>query len=711
MSTGGIRVHSRHAHAYPEVTGYLVPTLLQYGERERATRLARWMLCIQRADGSYPGPDDGLPYIFDTGQTLRGLLAAIAVEPRAWDAASRVADYLCREMRDQGRGGFGNRYAGTIPESVHLYVLPPLLQAANVFEHPQYRLAAENCLEYYISHHDALQVGDLTHFLAYQLEALIDMGHADLASPVLNELRKQQKEDGSVRGVDGVTWVCTPGLAQLAICWYKLGQWEAADKAMDWLEAHQQPSGGFLGSYGLGATYFPSVESSWAAKFYLDAHLLRIESFFERNAPNFPETVPINDGRAQTILSVIQPHDQVLEVGCGKGRFLKVIHETFPETECVGVDISPALLAHVPAGIRTLSGSPESITSPDDSFDVVFSVEASKHLANPAAAVAEMIRVVRPGGWVAIIDKQQAHRGRLDCPPWERWPDVDGLRRLLNKGCDHVTAEPVGYDGRPAADGLMVAWRGQKRSRLSGNEWNEVLFSPESQRTIVDRIRCNHLTDWGQVMLLNTAHGEAVLEIGSGTGEISLHLAQAGRRVTALDYSVESLAFTQRAAADLGVSITTVHADATQILPFADDEFDCTWSSGLLEHFIADKRRSMLRDWARVTSGKLISLVPNAACVAYRVGKANQEEGGIWPYGLEMPILSLRDDYQAAGLSVIAEYSVGARHAIAFLPTDHPLRKALSDWMNSASTEMLQECNQGYLLVTVGTKQRKSVEC
>jgi len=705
LPTGGIRVHSGHTRAYAEVTGYLVPTLLQYGERELAMRLSRWLVCIQRPDGAYADPDHGTSYVFDTGQVLRGLLAVAELVPQALRAAQRAAEYLLAHMVDEGKHGFGARHSSSVPESVHLYVLPPLLDAAEVLQKPEYGAATKSHLKYYCDRKDALQIGTLTHFLGYELEALIDLGRADLAMPVLDLLRQEQATDGSVRGVAGETWTCSPGLAQLAICWYKTGHWEAADRALAWLDAHQQPSGGFPGSCGPKAAYFPHAELSWAAKFYLDAHLLRVKSFFERNAHTFSASVSPEDGRAQAILSAIQPHDRVLEVGCGKGRFLQVVRDAYPGIECTGVDISPALLAHLPPGIRALPGSLESVPCPDDGFDVVFSVEAIAHSPNPVAAVAEMIRVTRPGGSVIIIDKQESHWGQLDCPLWERWPEATGFSRLLNKGCDHVKAEPVGYDGRLAPDGLMVAWRGQKRFRLSEPEWEEVLISPSSRQVMIDRIRHNHLSEWSQVILLATALGEKVLEVGSGTGEISLHLAQAGRLVTALDYSADSLAFTRRCAEELGMSITTVHADATQRLPFSDKQFNCTWSSGLLEHFAPDVRRKMLREWGRITDGKVIALVPNAACVAYRAGKTYQEEHGTWPYGLETPILSLRDDFEAAGLEVITEYSVGAKHALTFLPADHPLRKALSEWMDGLSSRESEGCNQGYLLVTVGAKQ------
>ena len=464
MSTGGIRVHSQHARAYPEVTGYLIPTLLQYGERDLAERFTRWLIDSQRPDGGFNG-SDGKPYVFDTGQALRGLLAGSALWPEALDTARRAADYLLGKMQDGGSGGFGERYGGEIPEAVHLYVLPPLVELSRRVDRPEYRRAAERCLDHYCGSDDLLRIGDLTHFLAYELEALIDLGRPAPAAAVLEALRGEQAPDGALRGREGARWVCTPGLAQTAICWYRLGQAKPADRALKWLDAHQQPSGGFLGSYGEDGTYFPAVELSWAAKFYLDAHRLRVLSFFERNEEIFPDTVAPDDGRTQLLAEVVQPGDRVLDVGCGKGRFLKAIRELRPGTTCAGVDISPALLRHVPEGIAALPGSLEAIPCADDGFDVVFSVEAIEHSPNPEAAVAEMVRVTRPGGCIVIIDKHRGQWGRLECPSWERWPETTELQRRLELECEKVTVRPVGYNGRSPSDGLMVAWIGQKRLR------------------------------------------------------------------------------------------------------------------------------------------------------------------------------------------------------------------------------------------------------
>jgi len=278
LPTGGIRVHSEDERAYPEVAGYLVPTLLQYRDMGLALRLIKWLLSIQRADGSYTSPD-GIPYVFDTGQVLRGLLAATERVSGAMQACELAAGYLYSQMVKEGRGGFGERYAngkqGLIQEGIHLYVLAPLKRAAKILRKPEYEIAAEECLQYYLRQRDSLQVSNLTHFLGYELEALIELDLSDLAKPILEKLRERQRPDGSLPGKEGVSWVCVPGLAQLAVCWYKIEEQDPADRAMEWLEAHQQATGGFLGSLGKGAGYFPNTEIPWAAKFYLDAYHLK----------------------------------------------------------------------------------------------------------------------------------------------------------------------------------------------------------------------------------------------------------------------------------------------------------------------------------------------------------------------------------------------------------------------------------------------------
>jgi malonyl-CoA O-methyltransferase len=677
LPSGGIRAHSRHLGAYPEVTGYLIPTLLDYGERNLARRFLRWLLCVQRADGGFTSPE-GEPHIFDTAQVLRGLIAGLAIEPHARDSAERCADYLCQQVVEGGAKGFGPRYQGSIPESVHLYVLPPLAQAADLFRNTKYRDTAQRCLDFYVRHEEAVKPNTLTHFLAYELEALIDLGRAEAAISILRHMEEKQHADGSVRAFEGVEWICTPGLAQLAICWFKLGNCEPAERAVAWLEKNQKASGGFLGSYGSDATYFSHEEISWAVKFYLDAKRLQIlERKNKSPVPSLPSFKPL--------LDLINGASTVAYASSDNGKSIAELRQSIPA------------LTDVPLFDTVLNRGHK------DRFDLVFSFDAAAHHLNLPAALATMESMVKPGGWIAFVAPKA---GASPVQVGENWTSTATAReifRTLSTSCDNVASESVSEGGSS-----MVMWRGQKRSRLSGSAWNKALIGTETSETVVREVREGRLTEWAREVMLHTQPGQTVLEIGSGTGQISLQLAQAGRKVTVNDISKESLDFTKHCAELLKLQIKALEADATQKLCLPDNAFECTWNSGLLEHFTESERRAMLREWARVTSGQVIILIPNASSVGYRVGKLCQEVEGRWPYGLETPVISLREDFAAAGLRVLDEYSVAPAHALSFLPSKHPLRRTLSKWMNAVSREFLESCNQGYLLVTIGTKSPPS---
>lgn len=59
---------------YPEITGYLIPTLLDLGENEMAGKAAGYLIRTQNEDGSWNGID-GIPAAFDTAACIEGLRA------------------------------------------------------------------------------------------------------------------------------------------------------------------------------------------------------------------------------------------------------------------------------------------------------------------------------------------------------------------------------------------------------------------------------------------------------------------------------------------------------------------------------------------------------------------------------------------------------------------------------------------------------------
>jgi malonyl-CoA O-methyltransferase len=468
--SGGIMIHDSSEDAYPECTGYTIPTLIDCGYRKFAVKLGKWLESVQTSTGGIIGAASDRVFLFDTAQVLRGYLALCKTGEDFHESAKKAAACLYKGLLENGVRGFEPQYdsygSGAIPESIMLYALPPLVEAGEMFDIPEYLVAVNNCVEFYKNASDFLKTSTLTHFLAYQLEALIDLGFFDLALPTLDFLQGKQTEEGSVPANDGVNWVCIPGLAQLAICWYKLGRYEPADKAMKWLAEAQNRSGGHYGSLGLGATYFSENEICWATKFYVDAYRLRIKSNFDREAVNFPADIAATDGRVLAIsgyLKKFKENNTVVEVGCGRGRFLKALLSACPSNKYIGVDISSGMLSLLPGNIQGVEGSLECLPLPDETAEFVFSVEAVEHSVNLKAAVSELARICKIGGRVTIIDKQQKDWGRFKCPEWERWPEKDMLRTLISNFCDNVEVCPVVYDNSREGDELMLMLTGVKK--------------------------------------------------------------------------------------------------------------------------------------------------------------------------------------------------------------------------------------------------------
>jgi ubiquinone/menaquinone biosynthesis C-methylase UbiE len=149
---------------------------------------------------------------------------------------------------------------------------------------------------------------------------------------------------------------------------------------------------------------------------------------------------------------------RVLDVGCGKGSFARVFHEQEPQAELWGLDISPEMLRFVPEGIHTRAGSMTELPFEDAYFDGAYATESLEHAVEIERAVAEICRVVKPGGRIAVIDKNADQWGRLKTPEWERWFTRRELERMLARHCREVSSRLISYWEDVEPDGLFVAW-------------------------------------------------------------------------------------------------------------------------------------------------------------------------------------------------------------------------------------------------------------
>jgi ubiquinone/menaquinone biosynthesis C-methylase UbiE len=193
----------------------------------------------------------------------------------------------------------------------------------------------------------------------------------------------------------------------------------------------------------------------------------RIQSSFDQAAgdeEHFPSTIDPRIYHVKLIREYLGAlaGKRVLDVGCGKGRFARVFHEQEPEAELWGLDISEAMLKYVPEGIRTRAGSMTELPFETEFFDGAYATESLEHAVEIEKAVSEICRAVKPGGRIAIIDKNAEQWGKLKTPEWERWFTRRELERLLRRHCRKVSSRLISYWEDVEPDGLFVAWLAEK---------------------------------------------------------------------------------------------------------------------------------------------------------------------------------------------------------------------------------------------------------
>ena len=101
----------------------------------------------------------------------------------------------------------------------------------------------------------------------------------------------------------------------------------------------------------------------------------------------------------------------VLDVGCGTGVFAALVRSAFPLATIWGVDLVAAMLSKgrehrpsPPGRVALVQGDSERLPFPAAAFDVVTCSNSFHHYPDQGQAVAEMHRVLKPGGRLLLID-------------------------------------------------------------------------------------------------------------------------------------------------------------------------------------------------------------------------------------------------------------------------------------------------------------------
>ncbi|MDP9793254.1 ubiquinone/menaquinone biosynthesis C-methylase UbiE [Catenuloplanes nepalensis] len=212
---------------------------------------------------------------------------------------------------------------------------------------------------------------------------------------------------------------------------------------------------------------------------------------------------------------------RLLDVGSGNGEVARELSALLPEAEVTAVDHSADAVAtasglHDGSRVSYEVGDAYALPYPDGHFDGVRSERVLQHLAEPDRAVAEMARVLRPGGRLLLIDTEwqsfrvdgspenfneeclallmewQARARSVDSPPSGRTL----RRRLVTAGLTDVRTEPVTLVFTDLAEAAPIMPIGAEMFAYVGMEDRAAGWLADLERAVADGTFLVTLTIW-----------------------------------------------------------------------------------------------------------------------------------------------------------------------------------------------------------------------
>jgi len=289
------------AKAYPETTGYLIPTLLRYADilqddtlRNLAESCRNWLLHIQLPNGAWASGVAGgkKPSVFNTAMILGGMAS-----PPAW---------LLSELSPDGAWRSAAYVPGFVP-SYYTYAVWSLLEAGGRSGLSEVPDRMRTALRYYARRFRpdgtvadwGLTPGDwaFTHTIAYTLQGFLEsallLGEQEILEKTLNaadRLEAEFERSGRIAGCYGLGWkgdysfTCPVGNAQLSIFFRRIREITGAEKfdraaefslreALRFQHFGKKPDthGALPGSAPFWGPYLRWRYPNWGAKFLLDA--------------------------------------------------------------------------------------------------------------------------------------------------------------------------------------------------------------------------------------------------------------------------------------------------------------------------------------------------------------------------------------------------------------------------------------------------------
>ena len=164
--------------------------------------------------------------------------------------------------------------------------------------------------------------------------------------------------------------------------------------------------------------------------------------------------------------SRIKPTDEIVEVGSGEGYGTNLLSES--AARVVGLDIDEATVEHASEKyasdkVRFALYDGSAIPFADDSFDLAVSFQVIEHIRDDAGHVAEICRILKPGGILVLTTPNRNYRLHPGQKPWNRFHvreyDPQQLEATLRRSFpDALVLGIRGSDEVQALEKARVAW-------------------------------------------------------------------------------------------------------------------------------------------------------------------------------------------------------------------------------------------------------------
>jgi ubiquinone/menaquinone biosynthesis C-methylase UbiE len=165
------------------------------------------------------------------------------------------------------------------------------------------------------------------------------------------------------------------------------------------------------------------------------------------------------------------PGGVVLDVGCGGGAALELLAQAFRPREIIGIDIDAILVDEArqksvgsSACINVHEGTIYALSAEAESVDVVFCHQLLHHLTHQSRALAEIYRVLKPGGLLMVSESCDSFLQRWWVRTFFRHPSIEQksaheYRQLLT--CEHFEVVDEAVD-------LAAPWWSDRYFNLLG---------------------------------------------------------------------------------------------------------------------------------------------------------------------------------------------------------------------------------------------------